>query len=94
MGDLLFTTKAIKEAAACLGGEMKIRGDSSNIIFSTDIIHNIKVLNPRDAELALNISHSSFVGNIIIIITIMYSQTSILCHPLGPRESGIVARVA
>ena len=23
-----------------------------------------------------------------------YSQTSILCHPLGPRESGIVARVA
>ena len=27
------------------------------------------------------------------LVVSKYSQTSILCHPLGPRESGIVARV-
>ena len=62
MGDPLFTTKAIEEAAACLGDKIEIAGNSSSIL-PTDVLDIIKVLNARDAELALVFDNPTFVGN-------------------------------
>ena len=61
MGDFVFTTKAIKEAAACLGDVITIGGDSP--ILPSDVLDIIKVLDARVAELAMNVIDPSFVGN-------------------------------
>ena len=63
MEDSVFTTKAIKETAACLGDEITIGGGGSPPILPTDVLDIIKVLDARDAELALHVSNPSFVGN-------------------------------
>ena len=62
MGDSLFNTKAIKEAAACLGDVIRIGGYGSPIL-PTDVLDIIKVLDARVAELALKIEYPAFVGN-------------------------------
>ena len=62
MGDPLFITEAIKETAACMGNEIEL-GGSSHPILPTDVLDIIKVLNVRDAELALVVEYPSFVGN-------------------------------
>ena len=63
MGDSLFTTKAIKEAATCLGDVITIGDYDSPPILPADVLDIIKVLDARDAELALNVINPSFVGN-------------------------------
>ena len=63
MGDPLFTTQAIKETAACLGDEIKIGDGSFHPILPADVLDIIRVLNQRDAELALVVSYPFFVGD-------------------------------
>ena len=63
MGDSLFITEAIKEAATCLGDEITVGGDRFPPVLPTDVLDIMKVLNARVAELALKVDFPSFVGN-------------------------------